>query len=208
MAVCAMRFFYAYDKPLSGGNIMENYWMYLLFVLGVVLIVKGGDWFVDGAVWIAEVTKIPQFIIGATIVSLATTLPEIIVSTIAALEGHSILISEVGNYIAESENKVGMAIGNGIGSVICNTALILAISIIFMPITINRKTFAPKGLLLLAATCVLCLFSLSGYFPLAGAFALLIVFLFYIIENIRSAKNRPVSETEEAAPKTDKNPYV
>ena len=56
---------------------MENYWMYLLFVLGVVLIVKGGDWFVDGAVWIAEVIKIPQFIIGATI---------------AALEGHSILI--------------------------------------------------------------------------------------------------------------------
>ena len=56
---------------------MENYWMYLLFVLGVVLIVKGGDWFVDGAVWIAEVTRIPQFIIGATI---------------AALEGHSILI--------------------------------------------------------------------------------------------------------------------
>lgn len=65
---------------------MENYWMYLLFVLGVVLIVKGG------AVWIAEVTRIPQFIIGATIVSLATTLPEIITSTIAALEGHSILI--------------------------------------------------------------------------------------------------------------------
>ncbi len=65
---------------------MENYWMYLLFVLGVVLIVKGG------AVWIAEVTMIPQFIIGATIVRLATTLPEIIVSTIAALEGHSILI--------------------------------------------------------------------------------------------------------------------
>ena len=97
---------------------MENYWMYLLFVLGVVLIVKGGDWFIDGAVWIAEVTKIPQFIIGATIVSLATTLPEIIVSTIAALAGHSILISEVGNYIAESEDKVGMAIGNGIGSVI------------------------------------------------------------------------------------------
>lgn len=71
---------------------MKNYWMYLLFVLGVVLIVKGGDWFVDGAVWIAEVTKIPQFIIGATIVGLATTLPEIIISTIAALEGHSILI--------------------------------------------------------------------------------------------------------------------
>ncbi len=61
--------------------------MYFLFVIGIVLIVNGGDWFVDGAVWIAEVTKIPKFIIGATIISVATTLPEIIVSTIAAIEG-------------------------------------------------------------------------------------------------------------------------
>ena len=67
---------------------MESILMYLLFIVGIVLIVKGGDWFVDGAVWVAEVTKIPKFIIGATIVSLATTLPEIIVSTIAAVEGH------------------------------------------------------------------------------------------------------------------------
>lgn len=61
--------------------------MYFLFVIGIVLIVKGGDWFVDGAVWIAEVTKIPKFVIGATIISVATTLPEIIVSTIAAIDG-------------------------------------------------------------------------------------------------------------------------
>ena len=65
---------------------MESILMYLLFIVGIVLIVKGGDWFVDGAVWVAEVTKIPKFIIGATIVSLATTLPEIIVSTIAVLQ--------------------------------------------------------------------------------------------------------------------------
>ena len=71
---------------------MESILMYLLFIVGIVLIVKGGDWFVDGAVWVAEVTKIPKFIIGATIVSLATTLPEIIVSTIAAVEGHGILV--------------------------------------------------------------------------------------------------------------------
>lgn len=56
---------------------MEIFLMYFLFVVGVVLIVKGGDWFVDGAVWLAEVTKIPKFIIGATIISVATTLPEI-----------------------------------------------------------------------------------------------------------------------------------
>ena len=56
----------------------------LLFILGLVFIIKGGDWFVDAAGWIAEVSGIPRFIVGATIVSLATTLPELFVSCIAA----------------------------------------------------------------------------------------------------------------------------
>jgi len=59
----------------------------LLFLLGVVLIVKGGDAFVDAASWIAEAFHIPKFIVGATIVSLATTLPELLVSAIAASQG-------------------------------------------------------------------------------------------------------------------------
>ena len=74
---------------------METFLMYFLFVVGVVVIIKCGDWFVDGAVWVAEITKIPKFIIGATIISVATTLPEIIVSTIAAIDGHQILVSGV-----------------------------------------------------------------------------------------------------------------
>ena len=65
---------------------MESILIYVLFAVGIVLIVKGGDWFVDGAVWAAEITRIPKFIIGATIISVATTLPEIFVSTIAAME--------------------------------------------------------------------------------------------------------------------------
>ena len=181
---------------------METILMYLLFIVGIILIVKGGDWFVDGAVWVAEITKIPKFIIGATIISLATTLPEIIVSTIAAIDGHQILISGVGDYIAASQDKVGMAIGNGIGSVICNTAMILAISIIFMPIGVNRKDFMPKALLLLIAVIVLFLFSLNGLFSIWGAFALLVVFGIYIFENIRSAKQ---SENEETAELPDKS---
>ncbi len=168
---------------------METVWMYLLFVVGIVLIVKGGDRFVDGAVWVAEVTRIPKFIIGATVISLATTLPEIIVSTIAAIEGHNILASGVGDYVAASQEKVGMAIGNGIGSVICNTAMILAISMIFMPIAVNRKDFAPKAAFLAAAIVALFCFSLWGSFSLAGAFVLLLIFALYIAENIRSAKN-------------------
>lgn len=167
---------------------METFMMYFLFAAGIFFIVKGGDWFVDGAVWIAEVTKIPKFIIGATIISLATTLPEIIVSTIAALDGHNILLSGAANAVAASQDKVGMAIGNGIGSVICNTALILAISIIFMPIAINKKDFAPKAFFLIAAVTVLFLFSLKGSLSISGAIVLLIIFAFYIAENIRSGK--------------------
>ena len=56
---------------------MELFTAGICFLLGLVLIVKGGDWFLDGAVWIAEVSGVPRFIVGATVVSLATTLPEL-----------------------------------------------------------------------------------------------------------------------------------
>lgn len=59
----------------------------ILFIAGVFLVVKGGDLFVDAASWIAKASGIPSFIVGATIVSLATTLPEMIVSVLAALQG-------------------------------------------------------------------------------------------------------------------------
>ena len=186
---------------------METILMYVVFVVGVVLIVKGGDWFVDGAVWVAEVTGIPKFLIGATVVSLATTLPEIIVSTIAAVEGHHILVSGVGDYIAASQDKVGMALGNGIGSVICNTAMILALSMIFTPIAVKRREFAPKSLLLLAALVAVFAFSLSGTFSLVGALALLLIFVVYIVENVRSAKvNR--SEGDEERPAVNKRSVI
>lgn len=183
---------------------METFLLYLLFAVGVVLIVKGGDWFVDGAVWVAEITKIPKFIIGATIISVATTLPEIIVSTIAAIDGHKILTSQVANSIAASQEKVGMAIGNGIGSVICNTAMILAISMIFMPIAIKRKDFAPKSILLIVAVATLFLFSLGGSLSIVGALVLLLIFALYIAENIRSAKSNEAGKDEGECVAKDK----
>ena len=187
---------------------MESILIYVLFAVGIVLIVKGGDWFVDGAVWAAEITRIPKFIIGATIISVATTLPEIFVSTIAAVEGHGILVSQVGDYIAASQDKVGMAIGNGIGSVICNTAMILAISIIFMHIAVDKRSFAPKGILLIAAVCALFLLSRSGSLSIAGAAVLLFIFLLYITENIRSAKREAGAEETEEAPASDRKSIV
>ena len=182
---------------------METVLMYVMFAVGVVLIVKGGDWFVDGAVWVAEVTGIPKFIIGATIVSLATTLPEIMVSTMAAVEGHQILVSGVGNYLAASQGKVGMAIGNGIGSVICNTALIMSISIIFVKMTVKRREFTPKAICLLAAVVVLFICSAGGFLSIGGAVCLLVVFALFIFENIRSAKGeKTAAEAEQEKPET------
>lgn len=184
---------------------METFLMYFLFALGVVFIIKGGDWFVDGAVGVAEITGIPKFIIGATIISVATTLPEILVSTIAAVDGRKILASRVGDFIAASQDKVGMAIGNGIGSVICNTAMILSVSIIFMPIKLRGRDFAPKAFWLLVALTVLFLFSLSGSLSLAGAFALLLIFALYIFENIRSARKSGAEEREEHTAQGESN---
>ena len=66
---------------------MEYAMLGMIFLAGIILIVKGGDWFVDAASWIAEVSGIPKLIVGATIVSLATTLPELLVSVMAATQG-------------------------------------------------------------------------------------------------------------------------
>ncbi|MBR4979673.1 MAG: sodium:calcium antiporter, partial [Clostridia bacterium] len=95
----------------------------LLFAVSIALVVKGGDIFVDAASAIAKALKIPAFIIGATIVSLATTLPEMIVSVLAAAEG-----------------KTEMAVGNAVGSVTDNTYLILAVAMTAMTIICSLKT--------------------------------------------------------------------
>ena len=84
--------------------------IYMSFFIGLILICKGGDWFVDAASKLSEILGIPKYVIGATIVSFATTMPEIIVSVAAALDGHS-----------------AMAIGNAVGSVSANTGIILAL---------------------------------------------------------------------------------
>ena len=94
----------------------------LLFALGLVLLIKGGDWFVDGATGIAERFHVPEIIIGATVVSIGTTLPEVMVSATSALTGHG-----------------EIAYGNAIGSIICNTALIAALTVAIRPGPVDTK---------------------------------------------------------------------
>lgn len=167
---------------------MENVLMYLLFGVGLFLIIKGGDWFVDSASWIAEVLGVPKFVIGATIVSIATTLPELIVSIQATLKGN-----------------VDMAAGNAIGSVTANTALIMGIFILFMPFTVKRKEFAPKALMMLGASVTLvlgCIFTAkeamtfenetNEYYTLShlGLLALIVIFAVFFVENFISLKRQ------------------
>lgn len=95
----------------------------LLFIVGLLFLIKGGDWFVDGASALARRFHLPELLIGATVVSIGTTLPEVMVSTMSAVSGHG-----------------EIAYGNAIGSVICNSALIAAITIAVRPGKVDPKT--------------------------------------------------------------------
>lgn len=157
----------------------------ILFILGLLLIIKGGDWFVDASTWIAEKSGIPKFIIGATIVSIATTLPELIVSIIAAAEGHGLLVS---GDEAAALSSVDMAIGNAIGSVNANTGLIMAISLIAIPATIKRKEFWVKPVLLMTTIVLLFLACLNGELKVFGAIVVLLMLVVFFVENTITAK--------------------
>jgi len=143
-----------------------------LFILGLAMIVRGGDWFVDASIWIAKITKIPSIIIGATIVSFATTLPELIVSTSAVLKG-----------------STDIAIGNAIGSAICNIGLVSGIILILKPMVVNKKIFGRKGLLMIGVTILFALLvtdNILNKYESIILFSSIIIF-FYI--NLKSHKD-------------------
>lgn len=177
---------------LSLFSIMEASTMagcIVLLIVGIVLVVKGGDWFVDAASWFAEVSGIPTFIIGATIVSVATTLPEVLVSSISASEG-----------------SAGMAIGNAVGSVNCNIALIMAMSLLFMPGILKRRDYIAKIVLLLGVVSVLWgLSSTSGVLEWWEGLIVIAFFFAFMVENLLSAKRHAklsaLEEIEEEIPK-------
>lgn len=144
----------------------------VLFLVGFVLLIKGGDWFVDGAVGIAHRYHIPEILIGATIVSIGTTIPEVMVSSMAAAVGQS-----------------QTAYGNAIGSVICNTALIAAITIAAKPsLEVDTRTFrTPVIFFFLAAALYSVIAYTSGYFSRTIGIILLAIFIAYMTITVRQA---------------------
>ena len=153
-----------------------------LFALGLLVIVKGGDLFVSAACWMAEVSGIPQFIIGATVVSVATTMPELLVSAIAALEG-----------------RVDMSVGNAVGTVTVNTGLVMGISMLFAPAALDRNSFRTKALLMLTAAVVLLGFSFTGEIGWLPGALLLVLFALFVLENILAGRKSLGEKCERKA---------
>ena len=171
-----MEFFgFSFFGSLTGGGLLAV--AAVIFVVGLILVIKGGDWFVDSASWFAEATGIPKFVVGATVVSFATTLPELLVSLRAAMNG-----------------SAQLAIGNAVGSVTANTTLIMGLSVVAIAGVVNRKEFALKGGLLLAAIVCLTVLSLSGALPVWSAFILWAIFITFMVSNLLEGKKNAATE--------------
>jgi len=145
----------------------------LLFAVGLVLLIKGGDWFVDGATGIARRFGLPELLIGATVVSIGTTLPEVMVSTTSALGGHG-----------------EIAYGNAIGSIICNTALIAALTVAVRPSRVDPKTLRlPVAFFFTAAAVYAGIAYTTGYFSRISGFILLAMFAAYMAATLWQMKS-------------------
>ena len=153
----------------------------LLFIVGLLCLIKGGDWFVDGATGIARRFHVPELLIGATVVSIGTTLPEVMVSTTSALTGHG-----------------EIAYGNAIGSVICNSALIAAIPIVAKPGKVDPKSLrTPVLFFFVAAAFYAGVAYTTGSFTRLVGIILLAMFVAYIVCNVMAMKNASAPEEEE-----------
>lgn len=148
---------------------------YFLLAFGFILLIKGGDWFVDGACGIAKRFELPELLIGATVVSIGTTLPEVMTSAMGALSGTG-----------------AIAYGNAIGSIICNTSLIAALTIAISPGKANKKS-------LIFPVCfffgVAAFYAINAYafrgFALWSGIVLLTAFFVYMVVNVINMKNNP-----------------
>lgn len=154
-----------------------------LLIFGFILLIKGGDWFVDAATGIAKRFKLPELLIGATVVSIGTTLPEVMTSAMGAAAGSG-----------------AMAYGNAIGSIICNTSLIAALTIAIKPAPADKKALIFP---------VSCFFGVAAFYALTayvgGRFdrwvgiVLLIAFVVYMVINVLNMKKNPDAESETEA---------
>ena len=153
----------------------------VLFAIGLVMLIKGGDWFVDSASAIARRFHLPELLIGATVVSIGTTLPEVMVSAQGAMAGSG-----------------GMAYGNAVGSIICNTSLIAALTIAIKPGKADRKSMLiPVAFFFGVAAFYVTMSYTVRRFDRWMGFVLLALFVIYLTTTLISMKKSQKNEMEE-----------
>ena len=163
----------------------------LLFLLGFALLIKGGDWFVDGSTGIAERFHLPEILIGATIVSIGTTLPEVMVSAQAALQHNS-----------------GISYGNAIGSIICNTSLISALTIAVRPSSAKKKTLIlPVCAFFIAAVFYCFIAYTQGAFSRWQGILFLVMFVIYMFLSVKQMKTLDPEDIETGEEEENKKEY-
>lgn len=153
---------------------MEMLLQILLLAAGFVMLVKGADWFVDGASGIAEKFKIPQLVIGLTIVAMGTSAPEAAVSISAALKGNA-----------------DITIGNIVGSNILNILIILGLSAVITTLAVAKSTVHYELPFLIGITVLLAIQGLDGTINLLDGVVQLILFLAYLAYLLVMAKKNP-----------------
>lgn len=159
--------------------------VYVLLILGFVLLVKGADFFVDGASNVAKLFRIPSIIIGLTVVAMGTSLPEASVSVTAALAG---------------QNELSLS--NVVGSNIFNLIVVVGASALLHPVAVQasvlKKDF-PLSIIITVLTLIMCGKSLVLSRP--EGLILLAVFVVYLISTVRDAlKHRKNTAADESKP--------
>ena len=152
-----------------------------LLVFGLLLLIKGGDWFVDAATSIAKRFKLPELLIGATVVSIGTTLPEVMTSAMGAMAGSG-----------------AIAYGNAIGSIICNTSLIAALTIAIKPGKADKKAlvFPVCAFFAVAAFYSVIAYTAQEFARWVGI-VLLCLFVVYMVVNVINMMRNPASDEDE-----------
>ena len=162
--------------------------MDLLYIgIGLVLLIVGGDWLLKSAIGFSLRLKIPKIVIGMTVVSFATSAPELIVSLKSAIQGHS-----------------DLAMGNVIGSNIANLALVLGITVLLSNIKVNKSFFTTDWPIMMLVSLLLYAFIVFDGLLVAyeGAilFGALIVFLIYLLKFQKTVVLDDILEDDEELP--------
>ncbi len=161
---------------------------FILIIVGIVLVLKGADCMTDGAVAIAQRLKIPQIVIGLTIVAMGTSMPELCISMVSALKG-----------------TPDLAVGNVVGSNIFNTMLIVGVAAMVAPMTILRSTVKKDIPWAVLASLVLTLMCLDSNISRIDALILFVGFCGFMYLTLKNAKKPsadPSAESEENSAKS------